>query len=176
MMKTSNKVMAWVVAAFLALSAAAWIWVEQSGQETELSEAAVLLDSGITQFNEKNFQQAVETLDQVPPGSPEKWRALYYQGSAMIMLKDYTSAVPYLEQALALNSHQTRIMHAMGVAYFKLGKLSLAKAYYASILELDPNDEEAKGLMDIMAKLERQQAGQIEEPDSGDEDAGDSSR
>ena len=176
MMKTSSKIIVWGVAAILALSAAAWIWVEQSGQETELSDAAVLLDSGITLFNEKNFQQAVEALDQVPPGSPEKWQALYYQGSAMIMLKDYTSAVAYLEQALALNSHQTRIMHALGVAYFKLGKLNLAKAYYASILELDPNDEEAKGLMDIMANLERQQDGQIEEPDSGDEDAGDSSR
>ena len=176
MMKNLNKIMAWGVAAILALSAAAWIWVEQSGQETELSDAAVLLDSGITLFNEKNFQQAVEALDQVPSGSPEKWQALYYQGSAMIMLKDYTSAVVYLEQALALNSHQTRIMHALGVAYFKLGKLNLAKAYYASILELDPNDEEAKGLMDIMANLERQQDGQIEEPDSGDEDAGDSSR
>ena len=176
MMKTSSKITAWGVAAILALSAAAWIWVEQSGQETELSDAAVLLDSGITLFNEKNFQQAVEALDQVPSGSPEKWQALYYQGSAMIMLKDYTSAVSHLEQALALNSHQTRIMHALGVAYFKLGKLNLAKAYYASILELDPNDEEAKGLMDIMANLERQQDGQIEEPDSGDEDAGDSSR
>ena len=176
MMKNLNKIMAWGVAAILALSAAAWIWVEKSGQETELSDAAVLLDSGITLFNEKNFQQAVEALNQVPSGSPEKWQALYYQGSAMIMLKDYTSAVVYLEQALALNSHQTRIMHALGVAYFKLGKLNLAKAYYASILELDPNDEEAKGLMDIMANLERQQDGQIEEPDSGDEDAGDSSR
>jgi Flp pilus assembly protein TadD len=176
MMKNLNKIMAWGVAAILALSAAAWIWVEQSGQETELSDAAVLLDSGITLFNEKNFQQAVEALDQVPSGSPEKWQALYYQGSAMIMLKDYTSAVVYLEQALALNSHQTRIMHALGVAYFKLGNVKLAKAYYASILELDPNDEEAKGLMDIMANLERQQDGQIEEPDSGDEDAGDSSR
>ena len=151
--------MAGGAAAILVLSAVAWIWVEQPGKETEPSDAAVLLDSGIALFNEKNFQQAVEALDQVPSGSPEKWRALYYQGSAMIMLKDYSSAVVYLEQALALNTHQTRIMHALGVAYFKLGNLKLAKAYYASILELDPNDEEAKGLMDIMAKLERQSDG-----------------
>jgi len=159
MMKTSNKVVAWGAGMILAVSAAAWVWLEQSGRETGLSEAATLLDSGIALFNEKNFQQAVEALDQVPSGSPEKWLALYYQGSAMIMLKDYSSAVVYLEQALALNSHQTRIMHALGVAYFKLGNLKLAKAYYASILELDPNDEEAKGLMDIMAKLERQSDG-----------------
>jgi len=159
MMKTSNKIMVWGAGVILAISTAAWVWLERSDQEARLPESAVLLDSGIALFNEKDFQQAKDVLDQVPSDSPKKWQALYYQGSAMIMLKDYSSAVVYLEQALALNNHHTRTMHALGVAYFKLGNLKMAKAYYASILEIDPNDEEAKGLMDIMARLERQSGG-----------------
>ena len=47
-------------------------------------------------------------------------------------------------------------MFALGVAYFKLGNLALSKAYFAAVLQINPGNEEAKGLMDIMARLERQ--------------------
>ena len=33
----------------------------------------------------------------------------------------------------------------------------MSKAYFATLLEIDPSHEEAKGLMDIMARLERYQ-------------------
>jgi hypothetical protein len=46
--------------------------------------------------------------------------------------------------------------------------LSLSKAYFASVLELDPGHEEAKGLMDIMASLERTQPGEAQEDAPGD--------
>jgi hypothetical protein len=49
------------------------------------------------------------------------------------------------------------------VAYFKLGNLKLAKGYFASVLEINPNDEQAKGLMDIMAKLERNSVAEADE-------------
>ena len=59
-------------------------------------------------------------------------------------------------------------MHALGVAYFKLGNLKLSKGYYASILEIDPGDEEARGLMDIMAKLERNSEAEQQVPAEDD--------
>lgn len=82
----------------------------------------------------------------------------YYQGSTHIILKDYQAAAETLEQALALNNNETRIMHALGVAYFKLGNLKLSKAYFAAVLEIEPDNAEARGLMEIMAKLEKTQA------------------
>jgi hypothetical protein len=53
--------------------------------------------------------------------------------------------------------------------YYKLGNLSLSKAYFASVLKIDPGHEEAKGLMDIMAGLERIQpdASQEGKPEAG---------
>ena len=83
-------------------------------------------------------------------------RALYDQGSEHIKLKDYESALESLEQAHVLNPEDTGTLYALGVVYYKLGNLKLAKSYFASVLEINPNDEQAKGLMDMMAKLERQ--------------------
>ena len=83
-------------------------------------------------------------------------RALYDQGSEHIQQKDYTSALESLEQAHVLNPEDTGTLFALGVVYYKLGNLKLAKSYFASVLEINPNDEQAKGLMDMMAKLERQ--------------------
>ena len=46
-----------------------------------------------------------------------------------------------------------------------MGNLKLARGYFASVLAINPNDEQAKGLMDIMAKLERSSVAE------GDEEA-----
>ncbi len=82
------------------------------------------------------------------------------------MLKDYESAVEYLGQAHRLNSRSTDILYALGVTYYKLGKVKLAKSYFASVLEINPQDEQAKGLLDIMAKLERNPGSEIATPGS----------
>ena len=74
-----------------------------------------------------------------------------------MMLKDYASAAQQLEQALTLKTDDVGTLFALGVVYYKLGNLKLSKSYFALVLEINPNDEHAKGLMDIMARLERQQ-------------------
>ena len=99
----------------------------------------------------------MEIFENIPPGTPREWYARYYQGSTYIMLKDYQAAIPFLEEALVLNPAETQVMHALGVSYFKLGKLKTSKAYYVSILEIDPEDAEARGLVEVMISLERQQ-------------------
>jgi tetratricopeptide (TPR) repeat protein len=119
-------------------------------------QAQETLESGISLFNQKQYVEALSALEQVPAGSPQEARAFYYRGSAQIMLKDYESAVRELEQALALEPGDAGTLYGLGVAYFKLGNLKLSKSYFAAVLEINPNDEQARGLMDIMAKLERQ--------------------
>ncbi len=90
-------------------------------------------------------------------------------GIGQFQQKDYEAAIGLLEEALLLNPGHTRIMHALGVAHFKMGNLAMSKAYFAQVLEIDPTDEEARGLMDIMANLERMQqdAPAVELPDEG---------
>jgi tetratricopeptide (TPR) repeat protein len=161
-MNSSRNTTIWVLGAMLALLTTGWLIYRTFDQQQSYEQADISIEMGIALFQEKKYTEAMAVFEGVPSGSPRQWRALYYQGSAHIMLKDYQSAVVYLEQALALNPSDIQIMNALGVAYFKLGNLKLSKAYFASILEIEPDNMEAKGLMDIMANLERQQPNQAE--------------
>ena len=111
---------------------------------------------------------ALEVLPQVPAGSQEEAKALYYQGSSHMMLKDYEAAVASLDRALALNNRDVGTLYALGVAWFKLGNVNLAKGYFAAVLEINPDDEQAKGLMDIMAGLERRSVAESEGEETSD--------
>lgn len=152
------------VSALLILSLALWFLVLQPNQEYRAKQAEEALETGISLFNKKKYNEALETLALIPSGAVHEAKARYYQGSAYMMLKDFESTVDYLGQAHKLNSQDTSILYALGVAYYKLGKIKLAKSYFASVLEIDPQNEDAKGLMDIMARLERNSAAK---PESG---------
>ena len=154
-MKKASKIIGWSVGFSLVLAAAAWFYVDSARQKEQLEQAGLSLESGIALFNQKNYGEALEVLESIPAGAPEEWRVRYYQGSCYIRMKDYQSAVDYLEQALALNTTETSVLHALGISYFKLGNLKLSKAHFAAVLEIDPDDQEAKGLMDIMDKLQQ---------------------
>ena len=114
---------------------------------------AVLLWIAVPQFVQQNDVEQAE--------------ALYHQGSELILSKDYEAAADKLEQALVLSKEDTGTLYALGVVYYKLGNLKLAKGYFAAMLEINPNDETAKGLMDIMAGLERKSATEPEKEGTG---------
>lgn len=149
------------VIVLIALAAALWVYIDHSAQEKLLSRADARIETGIAFFKDKNYPEALRVFENIPPGVPREWYARYYQGSTHIKLKNYQSAIPLLEQALALNPTDTQVMHALAVAYFKLGKLKISKAYYTSILEIDPEDTEARGLVEVLTNMEKRQ------PDSG---------
>ena len=128
-------------------------------QEEIRQQAEISLDQGVTLFREKKYTESLELLQSIPDGVLEDWHLPYYTATAMVMLKDYQSAAPVLEEALALNPGETLVLYELGVVYFKLGKLDLSKGYFAKVVEIDPTNEQAKGLMDVMANLERQQPG-----------------
>jgi len=142
--------------ALLVLFAVLWFFVLQPEREAITFQAAELLADGIGHYERKEYDLALEVLQQVPAGQMETAQARYYEGSAHMMLKDYQAAVVSLESALALDSRNPGVLYALGVAYYKLGNLAVAKGYFGAVLEINPNDEQAKGLMDIMAKLERE--------------------
>lgn len=147
-----------IIAAIAVAAIAGW-FLSQKSSQPQIFEEAVSIDSGVALFKQKKYSEAVKFFENVQPGHPQEWYSLYYLGSSYIMLKDYPAAIEHLDLALKLNPSDTQIMHALGVAYFKLGNLKLSKAYYALVLENDPEDEEARGLMDIMTRLEREQSG-----------------
>lgn len=130
------------------------------------------LDLGMRLFDQKQYPEALAELQALTAGGSEDWRAWYYLGSTQMMLKNYPAAAEALERSLALRPQETGTLYALGVAYFKQGNLKLAKAYFGTVLEIDPNDQQARGLMDIMNTLEQNSANPAE--DSEPESAGES--
>lgn len=130
-----------------------------SAKSSTARENAARLEQGMALFGQQQYPEALQRLEEIPVDETNDWRIPYYIGSSRMMLKDYKAAVTSLEQALALNSQQAGVLYALGVSHYKLGNIGLAKAYFTAVLEIDPNDEHAKGLRDIMSGLERTQPG-----------------
>jgi len=150
------------------VAAAVYMDMRPAGEE-DARQAGQFLAEGIARHDAKDYEGAIEVLTRVPADTPQAAKARYYEGSAYMMLKDYESSAERLEASRALEPDDMGTLYALGVVYYKLGNLALAKAYFAAVLEINPNDEQAKGLMDIMAKLERQSApGEAAEEPSGD--------
>ena len=139
------------------------------------AEREELLGQGIALFESQEYENALETLESIPADQVDEWEVPYYIGSSHLMLEDYRLAAKSLEQALTLNHHDAGILYALGVAYYKLGNVKLAKAYFASVLEINPDDRHAKGLMDIMAKLEQQSGAPTAGEDSAEASTGEES-
>jgi tetratricopeptide (TPR) repeat protein len=137
-------------------------------RQSDIAEANNRLEEGIILYNQKKFEQSLEMLEKITISEGLDWRLPYYKASALVKLEDYSPAAKYLEEALILNSNDTRILFALGVVYYKLGNLNLAEGYFASTLEIDPGHEHAKGLMDIMSRLQRNQQPVINEEDEPD--------
>lgn len=156
--KKSRKPLFGGIGLVLIVAGVAIIYMYQVEQQRQAAfDAHGQIDTGMAQFYAGQYELSLQTLGSIPASSIEDWHIPYYKGSSHIQLKDYASGAALLEEALALNPVEKNILFGLGVAYYKLGNLSLSKAYFASVLEVDPTHEEAKGLMDIMASLERQQ-------------------
>lgn len=135
---------------------------ERQQKQKEILEATIALERAIDSFEANSFSQTLELMDSIEEGLITDYRIPFYKGRALIQLKDYERAVTELEKAFALNKQVEMIPFALGVAYFKLGNLSLSKGYFHATLQINPANEEAKGLMDKMAALERIQPGEAE--------------
>ena len=132
------------------------VLLDRADERNQLAEMHAKINEGIAQFRAEQYELSVQTLGSIPEEHVDDWHVPYYLGSALIQLQDYEDGAARLEAALALNPENENILFALGVVYYKLGNLGLSKAYFASVVEMQPSHEEAKGLLDIMAKLERQ--------------------
>jgi len=168
--KYTKLIAAGAAAALLIALAVLWLSDQSSDRWAAEQHASTSLQTGITLFNAKEYEQAIAEFEQIPAGYEHEAKARYYEGSAHMMLGDYETAVERLEYARALAPADPGIRYALGVAAFKLGNVTLAKGYFASVLEINPMDdrerelqEQARGLMDMMSKAERQMATQEDE-------------
>lgn len=171
-MKNSTVIKLLVVALAVALAAAWGFQAYGAKQEEVRRQAEMSLNEGIDLFRAREFEKALEVFERIPEGVLDDWHFPYYEATAQVMLKNYQAAAPLLEEALTLNPEETKIMFQLGVVYFKLGNLSLSKGYFASVLEIDPTNEDARGLMDVMSNLEQNQTGADQQATAQNADSG----
>ena len=171
-MKKTTRILFLVTGLVIVTAIGGSIYLFNEDKQVTEQQATASLDQGIALFREKKYAESLEILQSIPDGVIDDWHLPYYTATALVMLKDYQPAALKLEEALVLNPEETQILFELGVVYFKLGKLGLSKGYFASVIEIDPGNEEAKGLMDIMANLERIQPGASQENTAGDDDTG----
>lgn len=171
-MRNSLKVIIGLV--FLTALLGAILVVQNNREENakRVLDATITLEQGIDAFEAQDFSRSLELLESIEEGVINDWRIPYYKGRALIQEKDYERAATELEKAFALNKQVERIPFALGVVYFKLGNLSLSKGYFHATLQINPANEEAKGLMDKVAALERIQPGEAEAETRADDYSG----
>ena len=123
--------------------------------DKDRQEAESHIQRGIQLYQQGAFPAAEVELNKTMEAYPDEWRAPFYLGIIKTFLKQFDQSIPYLEQAFLLNPTEPKIPNALGVAYYKLGRLDMAKGYFAVSLELDPANTDTKAIYDSMAKLQR---------------------
>lgn len=149
---------------------------DRAGAEQQAEDAMAMMEYGIQQFQQRQFSESLETLGGISEDTLQHWRINFYMGSSYVMLRDNAAAAAQYEKALALNPEEPKILYALGVAYYKLDNLGLSKAYFGKVLEYDPGNADARGLMDIVASMERKQLEEDEQapPEAATQDEGES--
>ena len=131
------------------------VWlVEAQAHRDNVRIARLHLERGIKLYHQKAYVEAEGELRRALRADPTEWKAPFYVGAIQIERKRFALAIPYLERALTLNLTDPKILNALGVAYFKLGRLDMARGYFWASLDLDPSNRDAQGLMETMAKLQ----------------------
>lgn len=116
--------------------------------------ASAHLEQGMRLYHRKDYPRAEAALRLGLTENLHDWKAPFYVGAIQIERRRYELAVPYFERALNLNPTEPKILNALGVAYFKLGRLDMAQGYFWAAVDLDPANRDAAALMETMAKLQ----------------------
>ena len=135
-----------------------WFTEAQERHRDTLQMAQVNLEHGIQLHRQKQYLPAKKVLIQALRADPEAWEAAFYLGAGNFELKRYNAAIPFLERALFLAPTEQKRYKMLDVIYYKLGQLDMARGYFSAYRELDPDNYDARGMIETMAKLQRSTA------------------
>ena len=135
-----------------------WFTEAQERHRDTLQMAQVNLEHGIQLHRQKLYLPAKKVLIQALRADSKDWKAPFYLGAGNFELKRYQAAIPFLERALFLAPEEQKIYKMLGVVYYKLGQLDMAKGYFTAYRELYPNNMDARGMVEMTAKLQRSTA------------------
>lgn len=104
--------------------------------------------------NEAALQERFEAAFVKSYSDPSNVDAALDYANLAVQVKDYEAAIPPLERILMYNPELTEIKLELGIMYFNLGSLDMAKTYFDAVLE-DKNvsADVAQQAKDYLGKL-----------------------
>ncbi len=90
-----------------------------------------LLDDGIKQYQEENYEEAIEVLEKLQTKGPQSSLAAYFLGMAYKQTQDYVKAAANLEVALTLPPAVKEALVEQVNILFQLDRLAEAKKWIA---------------------------------------------
>jgi tetratricopeptide (TPR) repeat protein len=115
-----------------------------------------LLKTGIHQYQEENFEEAIEILKQARENEPDSSAAAFFLGMAYKQTMDFNNAAVHLEAAVTLLPHIREALMQLIDALYQIEKFSEAKKWIAVAEQQNislPSVTYLKGL--ILAKENR---------------------
>ena len=101
-----------------------------------------LNEKGCLLLKMNRILDGIETFHSALEIQPKDTSLLLNIGLAYIKLENYESALKFLRKAKKNKLDTSMLYNALGICYFHLGDIELAKENYFRALELDPDNPE----------------------------------
>uniref|UniRef100_A0ACB8FP02 Uncharacterized protein n=1 Tax=Sphaerodactylus townsendi TaxID=933632 RepID=A0ACB8FP02_9SAUR len=140
---------------------------EEDGIHVDTEKALAEKEKGNDHFKQGNYDAAIECYTKGMNADPYNPVLPTNRASAFFRMKKYSVAESDCNLALAINKNYTKAYSRRGAARFALQNFMGAKEDYEKVLELDPNNFEAKSeLRKIEQAVMSKENSQSEETDN----------
>lgn len=112
-------------------------------QTNSLVQSIMYKHRGVAFFAEGNYQCAYQDFCSSIKANPANFRAYYYAGIVLMIMKNDSDAIEYFTKSLEINGYQAHVYFRRALAYFREEQLTLAlnDLDRATALGLPPEDE-----------------------------------
>ena len=107
------------------------------------------IERGLELVQQKSYQQAIETLQEVLQDDPYNINALVLLQAAFSGIGDYEQSIAYGQVVLKINPNNQTAYHNLAYAYRRLGQYEDAIRSYKSLLACSPENEGANELLGL---------------------------
>lgn len=97
----------------------------------------------------KMYKEALRTAIEYLKKVPDNHDILFIAGGIYYMQRRYTTALPYLNRALDIGRYDIEVLSIKAQCHRHLGQLSKARECWKDILEVDPDNAEAQGMLKL---------------------------
>lgn len=104
-------------------------------------ESDVYVARGILEYDEKNYEAALQAFSLALRLDPDNVDALYYSGLVRIVQEQYAEAAKSLEQARTKDPSDRNIAFHLGLAYFSQGDSDRADPLFLEVYAAEPRRE-----------------------------------